>query len=208
MSTKRARPRPPTNYKIDSLGDLKGRPADFEALRHPLTTRDFLERLRAQILEEDPELGTVSTYRLALVLDCEWSTVRRWLKGEGTFSHKLAYKIADRLGLPPEYVVACVENERTDDPMLKTMWTRIAEVALHTRRAAAWATITLIAGLGLLTASRPVQAQPVTTVPMESVNGPVIHYAHRKARRRRRWTDLLEAWLTWTPAQAPAWRRA
>lgn len=202
--TIRARKAP--NYAIDALSDVRHRATDFEALRDPPTTRDFLERLRAKIAQRDPDHPTVTTYRLALELGCEWSTVKRWLKGEGSFSHKLAARIADELDLPAEYVVACVEHERTDEPMLKAMWARIAGAAIAAKRTVKVVAITLIAGLGLFPASRPVQAQAVSVPTMKLSAGDSYIMRTRRRLPRRRLADRLLGWLLWTPRPAPGWR--
>lgn len=184
----------------DARSDLAIRDSYFVADNPLPTTRDFLEKLRAKIQRERQDKKPVTTYRLARALKCEWSTVRRWLKGQGSFSHALAAKIGDELDLPPEYVVACVEYERAEDPMLKQMWARMA--------GAARAMVNKVAGIGLaaILAAGLVGQAPA---PVEAAGAadahPDIHYANR---RRRRLASALDAWRgrfgrwlgTWFPA--------
>jgi hypothetical protein len=82
------------------------------------TSRDLLERVRAR--------HNSSWYGLAKLLPASENTVANWRHRRTTIDRKFVTRIAELLEEPPEYVLACVENERTAEPDVRQVWQRIA----------------------------------------------------------------------------------
>jgi len=160
------------------------------------TSLELLERVRAH-------LGNVSYYRVAKVLEVSETTVLAWKSEKGGIGRDTALRVAELLDEPPEYILACIEHEREPSAGVRRLWKRIAE-AFRSKAAA----ISLIALGGLLPSPAPVSAQDLARLAADTVNPTSYALYVLRARRRRRWADLLEAWLTWLPTPARAWRLA
>jgi hypothetical protein len=83
------------------------------------TSRDLLERIRAKH-------NNVSWYRLQRMVPTSETTMANWKNGRSSIDRKFVTRIAALLEEPPEYVLACVENERTPDADVQKLWHRIA----------------------------------------------------------------------------------
>jgi len=144
------------------------------------TSRDLLERVRAR--------HHSSWYGLIKLLPASESSVANWKNGRSTVDRKFVTRIAELLDEPAEYVLACVENDRTPEPEVRQMWRRIAE---RFRSPA----IILLAVLGLSTAPRGAGATELDVGSAgELSNQQLIHYAHFRRSLRRR-LGKLRAWF-------------
>jgi hypothetical protein len=149
------------------------------------TSRDLLERVRAR--------HHSSWYGLAKLLPAAENTVANWRHQRTTIDRKFVTRIAELLEEPAEYVLACVENERTSEPDVRLVWRRIAE------RFRSTASILLVA-LGLMTAHGRAAA---TVSDVELVGNCQVAglYIMRNSRRRiRRLAKLLRCLKSQSPA--------
>lgn len=132
----------------------------------PRTTAEFLDVLKAK-----KELK--SDYALAKLLDTSRQVISHYRNGKGGFDEEMAIKVANFLGIPPGYVIACVHEERTKRPEVKRIWHEIA-------KALAPVFVAGIIGGSALLASPGGEAS-------ESTNN--IHYTN--SRRRRVWASRM-----------------
>jgi hypothetical protein len=141
------------------------------------TSVELLERVRAA--------EKVSWWKLPRVLDASESTVKNWKHRRTTVDRRFAPRIAELLGEPPEYVLACLEADREQDAEVLKVWHRIA--AKFRSNAAS----ILLVGLGLMTVPRESAASVLDVVLVgELSNQHFIHYAHLRRRRAK-----VRAWL-------------
>lgn len=136
----------------------------------PATTVEFLDALKAR-------KGWTSDYQLWKALGWKQTTVSSYRNGRAAIAGKHAIRIADELGLPRAYVLACAEAERENNADVAGIW---REIANRFRGAAA---IILIALVGL-SAYRDAQAAPGLERDVGRVRSvyPCIDYAKRLAR--------------------------
>lgn len=137
------------------------------------TTAELLERVRAKY--------GVSWWKLSQVLHTSESTVNNWKRGRSTLSSDYALKIAQILEEAPEYVLACVEAERTQSPAVLKVWQRIA------MKFRAHAASILLAALALIGLSAPAPSEAYSSAHAEECILSKI--------RRVLW-QRLRAWLT------------
>jgi len=140
------------------------------------TSQDLLNRIRAR--------HEASWYGLAELLGTHKNTVYNWKGGHTVVDRKFAPRIAELLDESAEYVLACLEADREQDPEVLKVWRRIAE------RFRSTATILLMA-LGLMTAHGRAGAPELDVVlAQELSNQQLIHYAQFAAWARRRLSKL------------------
>lgn len=84
-----------------------------------MTTLELLDALKSLN-------GNASDYRVAQILKVKPNTVSSWRHGRSFFDDEVCFRVADQLGIQPEYVVACVHAERSKTPQARTVWTHIA----------------------------------------------------------------------------------
>lgn len=155
------------------------------------TTPELVERLRAHF-------NGCSYYRLAKNLQVHENTIRNWKIGKAGIGRELGLRVAELLGEPPEYILACLEAERETDAGVRRIWRRIAE-AFRTKAAALAIILIGVAGAGFPAASKAYG---------DSLFTPDIDYAKRRRPLQRSWwRDLLASLLRFTPRPAPAWGR-
>lgn len=82
-------------------------------------TNDFLDELKSLN-------GNASDYRLAKILEVKAATISNYRHGKSFFDDAVCERVADLLGIQPEYVLACIHAERAKSPSLRTAWTHIA----------------------------------------------------------------------------------
>lgn len=134
-------------------------------------SRDFLNRLRRKIADNEGKRGLVSDYHVASVLKVTTATVSSWRTGRFGIGDETGLKVAAILGLDERYVLACLNAERhARNAAVKSAWQRIAAAGL----ALPMLLILLAALTGTPQAARAAG---------EFYNS--IHYAQR--RRRRSW---------------------
>jgi len=158
------------------------------------TSRELLERVRAQ--------HKSSWWGLSKVIPASESTVNNWKHGRSAIGREYVTRIAELLGEPAEYVLACVEHEREQDAGAKKLWRRIAE------RFHSTASILLVA-LGLFAVPRGASATELDVgVGRELSNQQLIHYAQLRGTLRRRLAKLLRCLKSQSPGPlAPPWAR-
>jgi transcriptional regulator with XRE-family HTH domain len=105
------------------------------------TSQDLLERVRAR--------HSCSWYALAGLLGTHKNTVYNWKGGHTIVDRKFATRIAELLGEPAEYVLACIECEREQDVSARKLWRSIAE------KFRAHAASVLLAALAITVAGKP-----------------------------------------------------
>jgi DNA-binding transcriptional regulator YdaS (Cro superfamily) len=83
------------------------------------TTVEFVEALKALKING-------SYRRTAKMLGVKPQAVSNWIAGRSFFDDEVCLKAASELGLPPEYVVACVHAERAKTDSQRAVWEVIA----------------------------------------------------------------------------------
>ncbi len=126
------------------------------------TTKTLLERLRAKH-------DGCSDYRLAKILGVAKTAVSRYTAHGGGMANDVGLRLADELGLPHAYVVACLALEREQSDQVRPVWRAIIETLgragqtapapARARRASKVAAMLLGAGITALCAVTPPQAQ-------------------------------------------------
>lgn len=123
------------------------------------TTLQLLDELYAQ-------LG--SDYRIAKTLGVTRSFISIMRSRGSTFGDENCVKVAELLGYPPEYVIACKQAERAKSTSLKRAWTRLA-------KASRVAAVSLFAVLGASqhadAAPSPEQADPPVCILCKTLRG-------------------------------------
>jgi hypothetical protein len=126
------------------------------------TTKSLLERLRSKY-------DGCSDYRLAKILGVGKTAVSRYMLHGGGMANDVGMRLADELGLPHAYVVACLSLEREPSDQVKPVWQGIIETLkragqtapapARARRASKVAAVLLTTGIAALSAFAPRQAQ-------------------------------------------------
>lgn len=106
----------------------------------PTKTVEFLDAMKAR-------RGLTSDYQLFKALGWKQTTLSSYRCGRTAMSGPHALKVADELGLPHAYVVACMQAERENNRDVARVWQSIAE---HFRGAAASVLLALVLGVSLL----------------------------------------------------------
>lgn len=150
------------------------------------TTKSLLERLRSKY-------DGCSNYRLAKVLDVSKTALNRYMTHGGGMGSDVGLRLADELGLPHAYVVACLALEREQSDQVKPVWRGIIETLGRTgqtaptparaRRASKVAAVLLATGIAGLSAMVPPQAE--AGVVRGDFAGSV-YYGKSRIRGRRR----------------------
>ncbi len=97
--------------------------AVYAAKKFPiLTTAQILDRLIA-------ETDAVSDYSVARLLDISRATVSRWRVGKGTMGDDTAQVAAKLLGEDPDYLLACLNAERSQSAASRYGFSRLARLA-------------------------------------------------------------------------------
>jgi transcriptional regulator with XRE-family HTH domain len=116
------------------------------------TSQDLLLRVLKQ--------HTWSWYRLAKELPAHENTVANWRHGRTIVDKKFAPRLADLLGEPAEYVLACLEADREEDAQLQEVWSRIAEKFRGHVASILLATM-LVSGVGTAAKTEAAEPSPV-----------------------------------------------
>lgn len=103
------------------------------------TSQALLLRLRAQ--------KNWSWYRLAKELPAHENTVRNWRHGRTIVDRRFAPRIAELLGESAEYVLACLEADREQEPELQEVWQRIG-AKFRNHAASVLLAVMLVFGVG------------------------------------------------------------
>lgn len=86
----------------------------------PAKAFEFLDALKVHHgITSDHELWNTMAWRQSLV--------SAWRTGRLRISPKHGLRIADELGLPRAYVLACLEAERARDPTVAGVWLEVAK---------------------------------------------------------------------------------
>jgi plasmid maintenance system antidote protein VapI len=83
------------------------------------TTAKFLDDLRAK-------LGVPSDNKLAAAMGWKRQQVTPYRQNRETFSDQTAVRIAEVLGVRPDYIMACMAFQRAKTPETRKAWERIA----------------------------------------------------------------------------------
>jgi hypothetical protein len=86
----------------------------------------------------------MTDYRLSKLTGIAQATISNWRVGRSRIDNQFASVFADACELPPEYVLACIEHERTGDPKLRAIYESIADKF----KAGALVAAILAAGMG------------------------------------------------------------
>lgn len=70
--------------------------------------------------------NNASDYRIAKILEVSNSTVAFWRQGRQLPNSATCERLAKELGLPTEYVLACVNAEKEKSDSLRAVWVRMA----------------------------------------------------------------------------------
>lgn len=126
------------------------------------TTKSLLERLRSKY-------DGCSDYRLAKILGIGKTAVSRYTLHGGGMANDVGLRLADELGLPHAYVVACLALEREQSEQVRPVWQSIiqtlakagqtAPAPSRARRASKVAAVLLATGIAGFSATTPPQAQ-------------------------------------------------
>ena len=65
-------------------------------------------------------------YRAAKLLEIDKSTISEWRRKGSVMKDETGLKIAETLGLEPDYVLACLAAERAKDSQTRVIWEGIA----------------------------------------------------------------------------------
>lgn len=84
------------------------------------TTLELLELIKSSN-------GNCSNYRAAQILEINKATISSWVCGRSYMSEETAVKIAKKLGLNVDLVVASIHAESHKDDDLYPVWKRICE---------------------------------------------------------------------------------
>ncbi|MDE2469468.1 MAG: helix-turn-helix transcriptional regulator, partial [Bradyrhizobium sp.] len=84
----------------------------------PSTTIEFLDALKAK-------RGWTSDYQLWKGMGWKQTTVSSYRSGRAAIAGRHAVQIAEELGLPHAYVLACGNIEREKDPGVSRAWKAI-----------------------------------------------------------------------------------
>ena len=117
------------------------------------SSQELLERLRAAY-------DGASYYRIAKLIGCSEPAVAHWKHGRSGIGREYVTRVAELLGEPPEYVLACVEHEREQDPGAKKLWQRIA--AKFRSHAASILLVLFVGTVGSAPTVTPVSGAPDT----------------------------------------------
>lgn len=110
------------------------------------TTNEFLDQVKARY-------GLKSDYALAGKLGLTRSMVSAYRNGKRMLGEEVAVKVADLLELPPGYVLACIEAERSHVPAIRKAWEDLADLVKRHGAAAAVA-LAVAPALALESAAR------------------------------------------------------
>ena len=93
------------------------------------TTKSLLERLRSKY-------DGCSNYRLAKLLGVSKTALHRYMLQDGGMGSEVGMRLADELGLPHAYVVACLALEREQSDQVRPVWRAIIETLRRTGQTA------------------------------------------------------------------------
>lgn len=93
------------------------------------TSRAFLDRLARKIGDPKDPRKPASDYHLAKVLGVTKSSISTIRTRKGAFGDDSALKVAELLGEPAGYVVACMHYERERSARVRVVWEAIAKAA-------------------------------------------------------------------------------
>lgn len=126
------------------------------------TTKSLLERLRSKY-------DGCSDYRLAKILGVAKTAVNRYTLHGGGMANDVGLRLADELGLPHAYVVACLSLEREQSDQVRPVWRGIIETLgragqtaptpARARRASKVAAVLLGAGITAFSSLAPSPAE-------------------------------------------------
>lgn len=98
------------------------KPIDIRGFYKMITSTELVEQLQAKN-------GACSVYRVAKIYGWGNGRVLNWVSGRAAPSPKESLKIADDLGLPRAYVVACMEAQRQSEPELAEVFEQLASLS-------------------------------------------------------------------------------
>lgn len=84
-----------------------------------MTTLELLDELKSLN-------NNASDYRAAQIIGVKPQTVSKWRTQGSIPDDDTAVRVADALGVQPEYVLACVHAERCKTPQARSAWLHIA----------------------------------------------------------------------------------
>lgn len=145
------------------------------------TSQDLLNRVRAK--------HHASWYGLQKLLGTHKNTVYSWKGGHTVVDRKFATRIAELLGEPAEYVLACLEADREQDADLQKVWERIGS-KFRGHAASILLVSALVLGVGNAGKAEASES------PAGGVGQHSVYYV--SSRRRRPWWDFS----TWMPVPA------
>lgn len=93
--------------------------------RLPASTNQFLDAIARNNPAQDG--SPASDYRLHQILGVTKQAISKYRLGQTAPDDAVAIRIAALLDLPPEYVVACIHQERARVAEEKSLWRSIAE---------------------------------------------------------------------------------
>lgn len=133
------------------------------------SSQELLERLRTAY-------DGASYYRVAKLIGCSEAAVAHWKHGRSGIGREYVTRVAELLDEAPEYILACVEHEREQDPGARKLWERIAE-QFRTHAAIILLALMLVLGFG-----NPTPAEASDTHPGSGLRDNV-YYGKRRTRR-------------------------
>lgn len=148
----------------------------------PATTVEFLDALKAR-------KGLSTDYQLFKALGWKQTTVSSYRRGRSAMAGPHAIRVADELGLPREYVLACMEAERENNDQVADVW---RELAHRLRGIAASILLALLLGVGLLGYAKTALAAGFAALPVvPATSSHCIYYVKLIMRWLGRLADCL-----------------
>lgn len=147
------------------------------------TSRAFLDRLARKLGDPKDPRKPASDYRVAKALGLTSGAISKLRAHKGTFGNENAVKLAELLGEPAGYVVACVNYERERSVRVRVVWEAIA------RAAAIGAVVIVSSAAQALGLDRPAPASQVNDV----AGYTLCDRLRRRARHRRAKARVLRA---------------
>ena len=140
------------------------------------TTLELIELAKQRLALRHALSLPMTDYRFGKLLKLRQGTVSNWRTGKTTIDKGYADMFADACELPAEYVMACIEHERTDDPKIRRIYENIAD------RFKAGCVVAAILAAGMAFAPSPAQA--LASVSKDSAADPLC--IMRRSRRTKK----------------------
>ena len=160
------------------------------------TTQQLLDLAKQRLAVKHGISGDVSDYRLAKLLGLGQATVSSWRIGRSVISTDYLQLISEACELAPEYVYACIEHDREENPHVQKVLQRIAK-AFKGKAAATAGSVIVSLGLVGTPRANAENSSLLRTSPAHEMAGSLHIMSScrcRRSRVRRRWSIL--SWLT------------